>query len=493
MMQSEGMRPGWAVVLLAVLAVVGAGVTVWRSEPLTRGLNAMLAMSLLVLIIIALRAPNWLHFGMLDYLIESILLFGASLTRAARLPLLPRGQETEGQQSSWRRTLGAVFPVLRGLLLALPIVLIFASLLAAADPIFGDNIDALLKIFDLKRLPEYIVRLIIILCVAYLFAGSLLHALLPEETRSKHPVVLGWMRFLGWTEAVIVLVSVNLLFAFFVAIQFRYFFGGEANITAAGYTYSEYARRGFFELVWVAILSLTMISVLGALTRREQPGQLRTFVALSGVLVALVWVMLVSGFMRLQLYEEAYGFTRLRTYTHLFIPWLGLVLLVTVVLLAVRREKYFIAVILAACAGFSLTLGLANVDALIARQNIQRADRGAGLVVQQDNRANELDSSYLVTLSDDALPVLVARFSSPETTPAVRDELGAVLACRVYRMRDESQQPWQSYHPGAASARMELVGLDLSGYPVKMDFGGYSAAVQYGDGKIMGCYSSYYD
>ncbi len=72
--------------------------------------------------------------------------------------------------------------------------------------------------------------------------------------------------FLGFTESTVVLIAVDLLFALFVFIQFRYLFGGQANITPVGYTYSEYARRGFGELVAVAFLSLGLILGLGAYT-----------------------------------------------------------------------------------------------------------------------------------------------------------------------------------------------------------------------------------
>jgi hypothetical protein len=44
-----------------------------------------------------------------------------------------------------------------------------------------------------------------------------------------------------------VLSSVVVLFSAFVIIQFQYFFGGAANISIEGYTYAEYARRGFGE------------------------------------------------------------------------------------------------------------------------------------------------------------------------------------------------------------------------------------------------------
>jgi hypothetical protein len=102
-----------------------------------------------------------------------------------------------------------------------------------------------------------------------------------------------------------------------------------------------------------------------------------------------------------------------------------------------------------------------NIDGLIVRQNVARARAGA-----------ELDGHYLIGLSDDALPALVQEFKAPAQPEPVRETLGAVLSCRVYRMTQEKAYPWQSYHPGQAAARQALVGLDLSEYKVTSEMRG---------------------
>ena len=138
--------------------------------------------------------------------------------------------------------------------------------------------------------------------------------------------------FLGFTEATVVLGAVNLLFISFVFIQFQYFFGGQTNISVEGYTYAEYARKGFGELVAVAFFSLLLFLRLSAVVKRENVIQRWTLSGLGLLLVALVGVMLYSAFQRLVLYEAAYGFTRLRAYTHVFMIWLGVLLAILVVL-----------------------------------------------------------------------------------------------------------------------------------------------------------------
>ncbi len=267
-------------------------------------------------------------------------------------------------------------------MIALPVLAVFASLLASADAVFNSQLDIVLRQLAIENLPQYIFRLAYILVGAYALVGIFLHA----STQSNDEKLLGEQKplvapFLGFTEASIVLGSVALLFASFVVIQVRYFFGGQANINIAGFTYSEYARRGFGELIFVAFFSLLMILGLGAVTRRESLAQQRVFSGLSAAIVALVMVMLVSAYERLILYETAYGFSRLRTYTHVALVWIGILLAAVVVLEILHHERRFAAAAIIAAAGFAFTLGVLNVDGLIVKENVRRAQQGQGFDV----------------------------------------------------------------------------------------------------------------
>ena len=299
--------------------------------------------------------------------------------------------------------------------------------------------------------------LMVLSAFAYALAGVFLHA----ASHSKDEKLVGEGKpvvpaFLGFIEAAIVLGSVALLFTTFVIVQFQYFFGGQENIQFDGFTYSEYARRGFGELVTVAVFSLLLILVAGAVTRRETETQRKVFSGLGIGIVALVLVMLVSAFQRLLLYEAAYGFSRLRTYTHVFILWLALLLVAVVVLEILRRERFFALAALLASVGFALSLGLMNVDGFIVRQNVERAIRG-----------EELDVTYLAEISTDAIPTLADAYRTQPLPASVKEGLGAALTC--YRLEfDEEPLPWQSFHFDRWRAANILASLEgeLDGYEV---------------------------
>jgi len=362
------------------------------------------------------------------------------------------------QADDQKRGASQVWPVVRGLLIALPIVAIFAALLGSADAVFNQRLEDFIELFKLEKLPEYIFRLVYILVGAYALVGVFLHA----ATQSKDEKLTGEEKpvvppFLGFIEASIVLGSVALLFTAFVIVQFQYFFGGQANIQIDGYTYSEYARRGFGELVAVAFFSLLLILVAGAVTRRETDTQRRVFSGLGISIVALVVVMLVSAFQRLLLYEAAYGFSRLRTYTHVFILWLAPLLIAVVVLEILHRERFFALAALLASLGFALSLGIMNVDGFIVRQNVRRAIQG-----------EELDVTYLADISTDAIPALANAYRTQPLPASAKEGVGAALTC--YRLEFSNEPlPWQSFHFDRWQATRILASMngELKSYDVE--------------------------
>lgn len=454
--RSEGVKPAPLSWVIMGLLVVMAGVPFLRMEPFTAGISIVLSLGGLILLAATYRNGNWLYFRLWDFAGEMLTVLLAAIVRPFSLFKAQPANASDnppvstGRSTAWKKAA----PVLRGLLLAIPVVAVLTGLLSAADMVFAERIKDLLSFFNIEKLPEYIFRMVYILILAFLFTGIFLHALLPSKTAERpDPGQPAVKPFLGWTEAVIVLGAVVLLFGFFVVLQFQYLFGGEANITAAGYTYSEYARRGFGELVVVAVLSLLLTLVLGSITRREGYGKRILFKVLSATLLALVLVILASALQRLFLYDEAYGFTRLRTYTLIFIPWLALLLLAAIGFNLTNRSGRFGLALLAAVVGFGITLGAWNVDGFIARQNIERGMYG-----------KELDRSYLALLSTDAVPAMTKAYQAPGSK--IHDIVGAELACRAAVLAGGPRQSWKSYNISRAAAENALKQVDLTDFPV---------------------------
>lgn len=472
--------------LLLIPIALLAAMTFIRLEPMTAFLSICMVLFLMGVFTLTYLNGEWPRYSILEYVFGYFRLFGSLIAR----PLSFISESRSAQPAQEPRRGRQVWPVLRGIVIALPVVAVFASLLSQADPIFSQRLGDFIKLFNIENLPEYIFRLAYILVLAYALAGIYLHA----AQKSAEPVEeKTWVApFLGFTESAIVLGSVVVLFAVFVIIQFQYFFGGQANITIEGYTYSEYARKGFGELVVVAFFSLLLLLGLGAIARRESNTQKRIFSYLGVILVGLVIIMLISAYRRLVLYETAYGFSRLRTYTHIFMIWLGLLLMAVVVLEMIHRERAAGLAMLLAAIGFIVSLGLLNVDAFIVERNIQREVDRVGSAASQSTVT--LDVQYFLNLSDDAVPPLVSAYQDASLPEPVRDELGASLACIQYRRNlNDNEIPWQSFHFSRyfAGQAMQTVSKNLDAY--KINDKNFPATVQIPGGEEFSCWPYSYD
>jgi Domain of unknown function (DUF4173) len=482
----DGLRLSRRSGLLLLPIAFLAAMTFIRLEPMTVFLS--ISMTLFVMGILALTYLNgeWIRYGLLDYAFGYLRLIGSMIAR----PLGFAAQNRREAPSLSPNRSARIWPVVRGTVIALPVIAIFASLLSSADPIFANRLEDLINVFNIDNLPEYIFRLVYILIIAYALAGAFLHAAKISDEKIEEKT---WVSaLLGFTEAAIVLGSVTVLFIVFVIIQFQYFFGGQANISLEGYTFSEYARKGFGELVIVAFFSLLLLLGLGAITQRETETQRRVFSGFGAGLVALVIVMLVSAYQRLVLYESAYGFSRLRTYTHVFMIWLGLLLVVVVVLEMLRRERAVGLTMVLTALGFIVSLNVLNVDGFIVEQNIQREVRGAASGTSQERV--DLDAQYFLDLSDDAVPPLVSAFRSKSLAESVREKVGAALACiRYTRDLDERDLPWQSFHFSRFSADRGLAGVKTELDSYKITDTDLPVMVETPAGEEFSCYQYYYD
>jgi hypothetical protein len=420
----------WLVIPLLFLAAM----VFIHANPFLTFLNVAASLALLGLIAYFYAAGRVERTGLIEYPLLLLLAGGNALVRPA--PLMSARIDWQTTREHSRRN---VLPVARGCLLALPVLLVFTCLLASADLVFAKYVGDALRLQFLADALEWLWRGVLILAVAWVALGGLVYALARRlETEDKPGLVKGIevlsrVVSLGFTETAIVLAGVDLLFLAFVWIQFVYLFGGQANIGVEGYTYAEYARRGFFELVAVSLLTQGLILSLHHVGRRKIAWQKYVFNGLSSLMVALVLIILASAFKRMMLYEAAYGYTRLRLYSHIFEVWLAFTFAWFLITLWLRPDRFALGAFVAAV-GFLVTLNLVNPDAFIARQNLARYEA-----------TGKLDVYYLTWLSDDALPVLVD--SAGQLADEQRRTLEDHLRARLSRMQEDAGwRRWPAFH-----------------------------------------------
>jgi len=447
-----GLRPSASGIALLTLILFFSAMVAVRASPALQALNVLTGAGLALLM-----AAVYLRGGLSGMSLtgDVTALIISSVALAVQPFILIFGDLPRARRNSGGR--GKVAPVLLGLILAVPLLLVFGALFAAADAVFAGYVRQMFA--WLTDFPQLVGRVVLSLILAWLALGLARRAF----TASAKPfsledlVSLDFLR-LGAAPAIVVLALVDALFLGFVAVQAVYLFGGVDTLaTFAGMTYSEYARRGFFELVTVAAIVLGLILLFDWLARfADRRGRLAISL-LHGLLVLLTLVILASALIRMRIYQVEFGLTELRFYTTAFMAWLAVVLIWAVVTVLPLHSPYgtgrrrFAFGALVAVLALVAFLDLANPDAWIARVNLDRAGAGVG---------QPLDVAYLTSgLSLDAAPVNAAGLTRV-ADPRLRTEIACALQAQA--KDPDAMAPrlnWRGANLGTASGRRALASV----------------------------------
>ncbi|MFE5323577.1 DUF4173 domain-containing protein [Paenibacillus sp. NPDC056579] len=317
--------------------------------------------------------------------------------------------------------------VLAGVLLSLPLLLLVGALLASADAMFDRTMSRLPQLLGELELGTLLFRALWIAAVGtalFVYLWGLLYpkppyvpaspagATMPGAGSTAERAEAGWepgspvpavstavkpvrpLR-IDATIAATLLFMLNAVYALFAVVQFSYFFAGGSALLPDGVTYAEYARRGFAELVTVTVInfSLLMITLYGAdRTNRFMDRLLRGLLAL---LVVFTGVMLCSAFMRLSLYELAYGYTITRVLVRAFMIFLAVLFAIALYKLWNDRLQLLQPYAVVAIGAYVL-INYIQVDAVVASGNLKRYEA-----------TGRIDAAYLGELSYEAAPYLI--------------------------------------------------------------------------------------
>ena len=204
---------------------------------------------------------------------------------------------------------------------------------------------------------------------------------------------------------VTVLAVLDVLYAFFLAVQCAALFGGADYLARAGISYASYARSGFFQLVAVAAVNLACLLACLALCKGEGRG-LRMVQVLGTLLVAASGVLLVSALWRMNLYVGAYGLSFKRALTYWGMAVLAVLLAAALWKVWHRHFRWFRVLLSVGAAGW-LLLNYANVDALVARYNIGRGLDTGAILSASDGRLGALPALEELLEASDFVSVSV--------------------------------------------------------------------------------------
>jgi hypothetical protein len=394
------------------------------SNQVLKILNSIIIPFLLVMLIILVSRTNrsdWADLRFLGDFFKRVFL----PIRYIHMPFITffRMTDTDG------RTNKRIFPrIAMGILISVPILAIIIWLLSSADIIFKD----LFVSVPISRIIKHFFLVLAITIYAACFYWSIVRAQDEDKNPSYDPV--NWKRSLDPIVLLTILFLLDLVYAVFSFIQFTYLFGGESFVLPSSYTFAEYARRGFFELLAVAVINFVIILITVSFIRRENSKLHIANKVLMSFMVCFTFVMLASAFYRMLVYEQAYGFTYLRIFVQAFMVLLVFLFMINIVFIWYSRlpiiKAYFIASL-----SVYIALNFANVDVIIAQNNIERyAETG------------EIDMEYLKGLSYDAIPQMARLAGDKE----LGDEVLKYFGDKKQELED--QDCWQSFNHSRSKA-----------------------------------------
>lgn len=333
--------------------------------------------------------------------------------------------------------------VVIGLLISLPLLFILLGLLSSADMVFGKLVDGLTELFEDMNMGELIGKTIVVLIIFFIsfsYLWSLGHGDRPADSTLKSVAPSLPMQKRGWDMVTIITITaaVDILYIVFVVIQFAYLFGGSG--LPEGFTYAEYARSGFFELILVTLLNIGLLACTLTFTSKGSTTAGAAFRILNTILICSTFVMLLSAYYRMSLYEKAYGYTFLRIMTQAFMVFLLVLFVITLARVWVERlpllKPYIIVAIIAVT-----VVNYINVDTLIVKKNIERY-----------YSTNVIDMTYFNTLSNDAVREI--KKLTGDKDPNVALAAKELLDQRKVQLSEDRH--WQSFNLADYRARRVL-------------------------------------
>ena len=302
--------------------------------------------------------------------------------------------------------------ILVGVAVSIPCLIIITFLLMNADLVFESKIDLMFNSLENILDPQAVIKIIIgTLAGFYLF--GLFYIIFKKKKENSLEISNSAIKDANNSDAAtikkaisnpqgdavvisVMLISILVIYTMFAIIQFKYLFAGAS--LPSDLTYAQYARRGFFELLFLSFINIGLILVVIYLVRDNvynngrSSNSAKLIKILMLYLCAITILLLVSSFYRMSLYNNEYGFTELRILVVIFLIFEAIGLLVTFYYI-IKPKFNIIAFYSVVCLIFYLTVNTINLDYIIAKKNIDMHYEG-----------KDLDVHYLYRLSADAAP-----------------------------------------------------------------------------------------
>ncbi len=371
----------WLGISASVVSLIFGLMVAWRADGLIQFVNISVSIVLACTSLYFYKLDGVFNFKIIEYLT-------APLSVVAQLPVALFGKiDQPGKEELPSSSASQISKSLvNGLLISIPVVGVLGYLLIQADPIFGKLTQDFLSSIIERLIVSIVLFTALFTFVRVQIKKTGIFSKQIDETKDQK----------GY-EMMVVLAAVAILFGIFIAVQFQYLFSNPdlsklQEVGIASLTYSEYVRKGFFELLIVGSIVIGIVSFI-VKKLKQIDGREKILIQTFGSVVLLETGMILwSDFLRLQSYAMENGLTRARIAGFIFLLYLAYLLLVMLfeMIQKVNQKQLFLAIVPVTLL-FIASLTIVNIDSLIATR-------------YQPKVNNEIDYFYITSLSADSYP-----------------------------------------------------------------------------------------
>ena len=330
-----------------------------------------------------------------------------------------------GMKGSSKESLTSGLKVLIGFLIGLPIVAMATILLMDSDIAFKSVIILVFKKFNFNI--GFILSRIMLFIMIFFPLYGFLYGLRNKKNNVNGVEQKYKTKILDFTIVSTVTILLCTIYSIYCLSQLTYFISAFKGILPDGYSFSGYAREGFFECIPLGIINLLIIMVLTLFTKvEESKKKINSVKGYTYFIVAFTLFLVVSSFSKMCLYMSEYGITILRVY----VSWFLIVGCITVLFIGIKtynskfkltKSTFIVFTVMFLC------LNYANIDYRIAQYDAKLYMTG------EVNTIGAFEG-----LSDSALEPLT------EISKNSNDEINYMI--KKYEKRIYKERKWQEWN-----------------------------------------------
>jgi hypothetical protein len=288
--------------------------------------------------------------------------------------------------------------IVLSIILIIPIVLIIIILLSSADAIFNNMFKGFFDLIDkfkYIKISDLVTKTIfrgIYLLIFFTYFSAFIYYLSNIANKNKYPEAKKRNSELTIKP---LFITLNIIYIIFDFIQIRSLIFHKITMDI---TYAEYARQGFFQLMFVSLINFVIILLHKKFNKKD----IKFNKIMSIIMIVLTSIIVVSSFLRMNMYEQAYGYTVLRLLVYVILIT-ELIIMIPTIIYVIKDKfnitKYYLIILTI----IYTIIGVLPLNYIIASRNIDKYYKD-----------NKIDIDYLSNYNYDNLPLLIKLYNNTE-------------------------------------------------------------------------------